>query len=115
MQIKLKGMEFYAYHGHLPEEQVIGRYFSVDVTVETAVCKAMETDNLEDTVDYHKIYTIVNREMLLPSHLLEHLAQRIIGAVKTELSAIDKVEVCIRKNNPPLGGKIEYAEIQIIE
>jgi len=108
-------MEFYAYHGHLPEEGIIGQYFYVDVAVETAIDKAMETDNLVDTVNYQTIYDIVKREMAIPSHLLEHVAGRIIRALKVELSAINRVEVRIRKNNPPLGGKVKCAEIQVVE
>ncbi|MDR0296170.1 MAG: dihydroneopterin aldolase [Prevotellaceae bacterium] len=115
MNINLQGMEFYAYHGHLPEERIIGQYFYVDVAVEAAIDKAMETDNLEDTVNYQTIYDIVKREMTIPSHLLEHIAGRIVRALKAELSAINRVEVRIRKNNPPLGGKVKYAEIQVIK
>ena len=115
MKIKLQNMEFFACHGHLPEEQLIGRYFYVDVAVETTEDKAMDTDNLEDTVNYQDIYTIVKREMAIPSHLLEHAAGRIVNSLKAELPTINKVKVCIRKNNPPLGGKIEFAEIQIIK
>jgi dihydroneopterin aldolase len=106
-------MEFYAYHGHLPEERVIGRYFQVDVAIDTELSKAMCSDNLEDTINYQQIYEIVKREMALPSHLLEHVAGRIADSLKTELPTINKVEVRIRKNNPPLNGKIEFTEIQI--
>jgi len=115
MQIKLQNMEFYAFHGHLPEERVIGRYFYVDVAVDTELSKAMYSDNLEDTVNYQRIYEIVKREMAIPSHLLEHVAGRIIHSLKAELPTVDRVEVCIRKNSPPLGGKVEYAEIKVVE
>ncbi|MCL2098468.1 MAG: dihydroneopterin aldolase [Bacteroidales bacterium] len=113
--IKLQGMEFYAYHGHLPEERIIGRYFYVDVEVEAGIDKAIYTDNLKDTVNYQDIYNIVKREMAVPSHLLEYVAGRIVNSLKTELPTIRKVKVAIRKNNPPLGGKVECAEIQVIK
>jgi len=115
MKIKLQGMEFYACHGHLPEEKIIGRDFYVDVVVETDINRAIETDNLEDTINYQQIYAIVKREMAIPSHLLEHVAGRIINALKAELLITSKVEVRIRKSNPPVGGKIEFAEIQIVK
>lgn len=115
MNIKLQGMEFYAYHGHLPEERVIGRYFYVDVAVDTDFSKAMHSDNLEDTVNYRKIYEIVKQEMAVPSHLLEHIAGRIIRSLKIGLPAVNKVEVRIRKNNPPFGGVVECAEIHVVE
>jgi dihydroneopterin aldolase len=107
-------MEFYAYHGHWSEERIVGQYFYVDVDVDTAMNRAAETDNLDDTVNYQEIYDIVKREMAVPSNLLEHVAGRIIRSLKAELSAINRVEVRIRKNNPPLGSRVEYAEIQII-
>jgi dihydroneopterin aldolase len=113
--IELRRMEFFAYHGHLPEERLIGNYFYVDVAAEADLGKAIETDCLDDTINYQQIYDIVKREMETPSRLLEHVTGRIIKALYAEVPGITRLSVKISKQNPPLGGKTESAAFQIIK
>jgi dihydroneopterin aldolase len=40
------------------------------------------------------------------SHLLEHIAGRILDAIYSEMSGIKKATVKVSKMNPPMGGKI---------
>jgi dihydroneopterin aldolase len=113
--IELRRMEFFAYHGHLPEEQIIGNYFYVDVEVKADFAKAVETDCLEDTVNYQQVYDLVKHEMGIPARLLEHVAGRIVTALYAGLPGITQVKVKVTKLNPPLGGKTESASVQIIK
>ncbi|MDP4224092.1 MAG: dihydroneopterin aldolase [Bacteroidota bacterium] len=104
--IQIENMEFYAFHGHFKEEQIVGNRFLVDLTIETDMNKPSETDNLKDAVNYQKAYQIVKSEMEKKSHLLEHIAGRILNAVYAEMTGIKKVTVKVSKMNPPMGGKI---------
>lgn len=106
-QLILEDMEFYSYHGHLAEEQIIGNRFMVEVTIDTDISKAADTDNLEDTIDYCMIYNLVKREMDIPSRLLEHLAGRITDSIYTVSETIIKVTVKVSKMNPAIGGSIK--------
>jgi len=105
-QLILHNMEFYAHHGHFKEERIIGGRFTVDLVIDTDISKAAETDDLEDAVDYSKIYEVVRTEMSQPSHLLEHLAKRIIDAVYTISGNISQVTVTVSKLNPAIGGNM---------
>jgi dihydroneopterin aldolase len=104
--IQIENMEFYAFHGHFKEEQIVGNKFLVDLTIETDMEKPMETDNLRDAVNYQKAYQIVKEEMEKKSHLLEHIAGRILDALYSEMSGIKKATIKLSKMNPPMGGKI---------
>ena len=99
-------MEFYAFHGHYREEQIVGNKFLVDLTIETDMEIPRSTDNLKDAVNYQKAYQIVKLQMEQKSHLLEHIAGRILDALYTEMEGIKKVTVKVSKMNPPMGGKI---------
>ena len=44
--------------------------------------------------------------MEMKSHLLEHIAGRILDAIYAEMEGIKKVTVKVSKMNPPMGGKI---------
>ncbi len=109
--IALNNMEFYAFHGCYAEEQLVGNYFQVDLTLDVDCSLAAQTDNIEDTVSYLEVYQEVKREMMITSKLLEHVCQRIITALEKKFPAIRQIEICVAKNNPPLGGKIGSSSV----
>ncbi len=104
--IKIENMEFYAFHGHFKEEQIVGNKFLVDLIIEADMAIPMKSDNLKDAVNYQKAYEIVKFQMEKKSHLLEHIAGRILDAIHSEMSGITKATVKVSKLNPPMGGKI---------
>jgi dihydroneopterin aldolase len=104
--IQIEGMEFYSFHGHYKEEQIVGNKFLVDLTIETNMEIPRSTDNLKDAVNYQKAYQVVKHQMEEKSHLLEHIAGRILDALYSELEGIKKATVKVSKMNPPMGGKI---------
>ena len=111
--IEIKGMEFYAFHGHFEVEKIAGNRFFVNLKIEIDCIKAGQTDQLEDTVDYQKAYLIVKGEMAIPSDLLEHVAQRIINRIKAEFPEAQKVSVKVSKMNPPMGGQIRKVSVTL--
>lgn len=104
--IQIENMEFYAFHGHYKEEQIVGNKFVVDLTIETDMTIPSQTDNLKDAVNYQRAYQIVKSEMEKKSYLLEHIAGRILKSIYSELTGIKKATVKVAKINPPMGGKI---------
>jgi dihydroneopterin aldolase len=111
--IQIEGMEFYSFHGHYKEEQIVGNRFLVDLTIETDMSKSMESDNLKDAVNYQRAYELVKMQMEQKSHLLEHIAGRILEAVFSEMEGIAKATVKVSKMNPPMGGKIQSVSVVI--
>ncbi|MDR0687459.1 MAG: dihydroneopterin aldolase [Prevotellaceae bacterium] len=113
--ISLEGMEFFARHGCFAEEQAIGSQFTVDVHMEVDVSRAAATDSLESTVNYQDVYSVVQREMLVTSKLLEHVAGRIAGSLLRDFGSIAKVTVKLAKLNPPLGGgMVRQASVAVV-
>jgi dihydroneopterin aldolase len=104
--IQIEGMEFYAFHGHFKEEQIVGSKFLVDLTIETDMEKPKGSDNLKDAVNYQQAYEIVRIQMSRKSHLLENIAGRILDALYAEMGGIIKARIKVSKMNPPVGGKV---------
>jgi dihydroneopterin aldolase len=104
--IQIENMEFYSFHGHFKEEQIVGNKFLVDLTIVTDMDRAKDSDNLKDAVNYQKAYEIVKLQMEKKSHLLEHIAGRILNALYSEMEGIKKATVKVSKMNPSMGGKI---------
>lgn len=104
--IQIENMEFYSFHGHFKEERIVGNKFLVNLTIETDMKAPSQSDNLKDAVNYQRAYEIVKHQMEIKSYLLENIAKRILDALYTEMSGIEKATVKVSKMNPPMGGKI---------
>jgi len=113
--IELKKMLFYAYHGVMEQEQIVGNTYRVDLKLFLDLSKAIQTDNLEDTVNYADIFSLVKEEMAIPSRLLEHVAGRIIQKIKQNYNCISKINIRLAKINPPLQGEVLEAAVIIAE
>ena len=113
--IKLKNIRTFSYHGCLVEESKIGSDYTVDLEIKADLKRSMQTDELEDTVDYVHLNKIVTEEMAIRSKLLEHVGKRIVNRVLKEIPAVMSVIVCVSKINPPIGGDVEAVTIQIEE
>jgi dihydroneopterin aldolase len=104
--IRIEDMEFYAFHGHFKEEQIVGNRFIIDLEIETDLEAAGQSDRLEDATDYVIACRVVKEEMEKKSKLLENIAMRILEALYRNLKGIKKATVKIRKMNPPVGAKV---------
>ncbi len=102
--IRIENMEFYAFHGHYREEQIVGNKFLVDLSVETDMSVPADSDNLKDAINYQVAYRLVKEEMEKKSNLLEHIAKRILDAIYNQFTGIERVTVKVSKMNPPMGG-----------
>jgi len=111
--IEIEGMEFYAFHGHYEEEQVVGNKFLIDLKLETNKDNAAQSDDIEDALNYQIAYKIVSREMKIKSALLENLAGRILECLYDELPGITKATIKAAKINPPMGGKINKVSVTL--
>ncbi len=113
--IALEGMQFYAYHGVYEEEQIVGNNFVVDIYITTNYAKAVEGDNIFETINYETVYLICEAEMRKKVKLLETLTENIIFALKHQFSTIQEISIKITKKNPWPGGRVAAASIETEE
>lgn len=111
--IQIENIRFYAYHGVMEQEQVVGNHFVVSVLLEADLVEATETDELNATISYADVCDLVQAEMVIPSKLLEHVAGRIYRNLKTAFPQITALEVKVYKLNPPGCGEAERAGVII--
>ena len=113
-KIVIEEMEFYAFHGHYQEEQIVGNRFLVDLEMDADLTAAADSDNLNDAVNYQQAYQIIKNEMRrTKSNLLENIGKRILDALYAEMEGIKKATIRIRKLNPPMGGPIKSVGIKM--
>ncbi len=111
--VSLKGVRFHAFHGVGRQERLTGADFVVDLRVKIDVGKAVGSDNVADTLSYDRLYTIAEEEMRVPSNLLEHVAGRMARRIVQEWEQAEEIVVAITKENPPMGGQMEGATVEL--
>ncbi len=113
MKITLQGAVFFAYHGFYPEEQKLGNCFMVDIEVGFKHTGNIGEDELIHTVNYEQLYQIADEQMKHTRKLIETVAQGIMNDIKSQFLNLETVQVGIKKMNPPLGHKVDYAGVTL--
>lgn len=106
-------MEFYAYHGVLEQEKTVGNVFRVDVRFRADISKAIQSDNVDDTINYAEVYELVKQEMQKASNLLEHVAGRILHSLKKQFPQISEIKIGVTKVTPPIEGQLAYVKVEV--
>lgn len=111
-KILLEDIKIYAHHGVLPEENIIGTYYLVNLEAHADLWKATETDDLNDTISYADLNQIIHEEMTIPAKLLESVAGRIISKIHGRFPQISFLKLKITKTNPPMQGEMKGASVE---
>lgn len=100
--ITLDSLRFYAYHGAEPQEAIVGAWYTVDISIKTDATLAVQSDDLNGTINYAKVTEIIKQQMEIRSALLEHVAGRITNALLDAFPAIHSLTIKVSKENPPV-------------
>ena len=112
--IRLHNAVFYAYHGVLSDEQVLGGKFEVDVELHCNLSAARRSDNLKDTINYEKVYAVMKEAVVGRKHfLIESLADAIATAILKEFKRVRKTVVRVRKPSAPIHGVLDHIEVEV--
>lgn len=112
--IHIDNLRMHAYHGVLPQERIVGNDYVIKIKVGTDWLKAADTDDVNDTLDYSKLAATIKREMAQQSALLEHVAGRIVNAIKAEHTNVTSIHLRITKIAPPMSADCDGAGVEII-
>lgn len=100
--IKVTGIRSYGYTGYLPEEQVLGQWFEVDLTLWLDLAGAAASDDLEDTFDYREAISLVKKIIKTSQYaLVEKLVEAIAQAILS-LNRVAQVRVQLSKPAAPI-------------
>lgn len=111
-KIILEDIKIYAYHGVLPEEDIIGNHYIVNLAVHSDLEKASQSDDLKDTINYAEINEIIHQEMEIRSQLLEHVIGRIINKIESQFPQITFIKIKLTKTIPPMRGEMKGVSLE---
>ena len=101
--IYMKDVRLRAFHGVDPQEQAVGDIFIVNLRLKVGVDRAIESDNVDDTVNYAEVFSLVKEEMMIPAKLIENVAGRIAKRIVETFPQVEMVDISVTKQNPPMG------------
>jgi len=106
-------MIFYAHHGYYQAERELGQKFEVDVIMNCDLSSAMESDNLDDTVNYKDVYKNIcdifnHNKFILIESLAGHIADDLLKNFP-----IESLTIRIRKPQVSLNGFLDSVEVEI--
>ena len=113
-KIILSNLGFYAYHGVLDAEKVLGQKFFIDAELYLDTKEAGKADDLTKSVSYADIYEIIkditeNKRF----DLIEALAETIAKEVLDSYSMIQSIMVRVKKPEAPVSGNFDYFAVEI--
>lgn len=113
--IHLKDMQFFGFHGVLPEETKLGQRFRANVSIAVDMTKAGETDELQYTVNYAEVY-VLTRDIVegKPFKLIEALVEEIATRILSTYPELVKgVRIELIKPDPPIQGYYREVSVEI--
>ena len=111
--IRLKNMQFYGFHGVDKSEKHLGGRFEVDVEMQLSLTKSCDSDDLNDTVNYERIYKTVNACVSKEKfYLIEALASSIAKDILINYP-INSIKVRVRKPHAPVKGVLDTVEVEL--
>ena len=110
----IKNMTFYAFHGDDIKERELGQRYEVDVELKFDMVKAVKEDDIKYTINYKKVYKLIERIIIgRRFNLIETLAGIIADECLNNFD-IEEIKVYVRKLKPPVEGILDYVESVII-
>ena len=114
-RIFLRGMRFMACHGVLPHEQEVSQPFEVDVELGLSLRTAGESDDLDDTVNYAKVYDVVSTVLTVTrKYLIEAIAEEIADDLLRDFDSLRWVRVTVHKPAAPIDGIFSDVGVTIL-
>lgn len=112
--IHINGIRAYGYVGFLPEEQVLGQWFEVDLTVWLNLLSAGKSDDLTETYDYSQaVMAIQTMIQTTQCKLIEKLAEEVAALVLVARQ-VEQVQVRLTKPRPPIPNFSGQVSVEII-
>jgi 7,8-dihydroneopterin aldolase/epimerase/oxygenase len=113
-RIVLHNMVFEGHHGYYEHERATAQPFEVDVELRLDLRPAGDDDDLEKTVDYGKVFAVARGIVESTTmKLLEALAETIAREIIAGFPAVEEASVRVRKPKVQLGGRLDYAGVEI--
>ena len=111
--ILLQGLQYHAFIGVGEQEQVVGNDYVLDLRLGYPFAAAMESDVVNDTLNYADVFNVVSEVMKQPSKLLEAAAGKIVKELCARYKRLESIDLKLVKRNPPMGADCDSTGVEL--
>ena len=111
--ILLQGLQYHAFIGVGEQEQVVGNDYVLDLRLGYPFAAAMESDVVNDTLNYADVFYVVSEVMKQPSKLLEAAAGKIVKELCARYKRLESIDLKLVKRNPPMGADCDSTGVEL--
>lgn len=112
--ITIDELAVFAYHGVMPEENVVGQKFCVSVSMYTDISAAGRRDDIDLTINYAKVCGDIKAFVEGNTFkLIEAVAQKLADMLLKKYKAVQKVTVEIKKPWAPIHLPVNNVSVKI--
>lgn len=113
-KISLNQLQFYGFHGLMPEENKLGQRFHVDLELYADLRRPGETDDMHDSIHYGHVYEIVQKIVEGEAkNLIEAVAETIARQLLESFELLAACTVKVTKPDPPIPGHYQSVAVEI--
>ena len=113
-KIIIRNLEVFAYHGVLPEENVLGQRFLISATLFLDVRSAGIGDDIKKTVDYAGVcFSIKSFVEENRFKLIESVAERLAEKLLSDYPILHCIRLEIKKPWAPIAVPFEMVSVEI--
>jgi len=111
--IGLEGLQVPGAIGIYESEKQNGNTLEIDLWVYGNLQPAIDSDNIEESIDYETLAQVATEEIQAGNHLLEPVAYGILERIFREIPSTEKAKIELRKLSPPLDNHCEASAVKI--
>jgi dihydroneopterin aldolase len=112
--ITMQNCAFFARHGVMDEEEVLGQRFFVDAELDVEPAGPLEADSIETTVDYGVAFKVIEKIITgRRRYLIESLALEVAKALCAQFPQIRRARITVRKPNAPVAGVLDHVQVSV--
>jgi 7,8-dihydroneopterin aldolase/epimerase/oxygenase len=113
VEVEVRGLRVFAYHGVLPEERRLGQEFVLDVRLRCRPSPAADTDDVADAVDYSAVCDrVVEVVRGGPFNLIETVAARVADDLLARF-AVESATVRVAKPAAPIAHPFDEVAVTV--
>ena len=104
--IIIEGLRVFGHIGVAEQEQIVGNMYEADIRLDFPCEKVMESEDIEDTINYAAVVSAVRAEMEVPAVLLEEVVGRIRRRLLHEFTTVSSGSIALYKIHPPIAAEL---------
>lgn len=113
-RIELKNLAFFARHGLMKEEERLGQRFRVDVAVELHPSLDLQSDSVDETINYVDLYETVKTIFEgTRFKFIESCAEAIASEILKRFDKATEVTVKVKKPSVPVDCICDYFAAEV--